>query len=180
VSPFTTPLLKIYIYGYFNRVQSSRRPAFPATVATGVWHERTSTPSQLGPTWSVGGPPAQPGQVLSLRPVLSFWLSCVEASAHPERHISRFCDRAVDNSPPAPGCSPDRFGVAGPPTRTLAAVHAGEFGSAGGCGFEVAPKRVFLLDGACIPHDLKTGQELDIARRTAAILQGDTIGFVGG
>jgi hypothetical protein len=68
--------------------------------------------------------------------------------------IFPFCDRAVDDSPPAPGCSPDRFGVAGSPTRTLAAVHAGEFGSAGGCRSEFALKRVFVLDGACIPHDL--------------------------
>src|SRR5450755_2036288 len=50
---------------------------------------------------------------------------------------------------------------------------------AGGCRSEFAPKRVFLLDGACSPHDLETGQELDITRRTAAILQDDTIGFVG-
>jgi hypothetical protein len=51
---------------------------------------------------------------------------------------------------------------------------------AGGCRSEFAPKRVFLLDGACIPHDLETRQELDITRRTAATLQGDTIGFVRG
>jgi hypothetical protein len=56
----------------------------------------------------------------------------------------------------------------------LAAAHAGV------CGSELAPKRVFILDAARIPHDLETGQELDITRRTATVLQGDTIGFVGG
>jgi hypothetical protein len=77
----------------------------------------------------------------------------------------------------AAGAGPAGAGAAGRvkgALLTLAASHAG------GCRSEFAPKRVFLLDGACIPHDLETGQELDITRRTAAILQGDTIGFVGG
>src|SRR5712675_191605 len=33
--------------------------------------------SQLGPTWSVGGPSAPPRLVLSLRSMLTFWPSCV-------------------------------------------------------------------------------------------------------
>jgi hypothetical protein len=52
-------------------------------------------------------------------------------------------------------------------------------GSAGWCGAEVALKRIGILDGAGVPHNFETGQELDIARRTAVILQGDTIGFIG-
>src|SRR5580692_2668374 len=46
-------------------------------------------------------------------------------------------------------------------------------------GIEVALERIGILDGARIPSHLETGQQFDITRRTAAVLQVDTFGLVG-
>jgi hypothetical protein len=47
--------------------------------------------------------------------------------------------------------------------------------SAGWRGAGVALKRIGIPDGAGVPHNFETGQEFDIARRTAVILQGDRL-----